>query len=316
MPKVSVIIPNYNHANYLQERIESVLSQSFQDFEVIILDDNSTDNSLDVINQYKNHPKVKQILTYNENSGSTFKQWNKGINYAKGEWIWIAESDDSCEKNFLESLLQNVGNNQNIVLSYSQSSRMNGVGEITGNWKTFTHDISNQFSNSFVINGEQFVHDYLSIRNVIPNASAVIFRKDAFVNAGKADEDIRYNSDWLLWIKLALLGDISFCKQTLNHFRYHEKSVIAKSKNEHIIPFLKKYDIIMFERILKQLKSDKGTLIKKIKHQIAEFSFQEGVFLFDKNFKREAFKFWKKYYTYSSQKKISVKRIFKVILHQ
>ena len=103
---VTVIIPNFNHARFLDERIRSVLNQTYQDFEVMILDDCSTDNSLEVINRYKNHPKVTQIVVNEQNSGSPFKQWQKGISMAKGELIWIAESDDSCEPTFLETLVK------------------------------------------------------------------------------------------------------------------------------------------------------------------------------------------------------------------
>lgn len=78
-PLVSVLIPNYNHSIFLEERIQSVLNQKYQNFEVIILDDCSTDNSKNVIDKYKHNPKISHII-YNEiNSGSTFKQWNKGF---------------------------------------------------------------------------------------------------------------------------------------------------------------------------------------------------------------------------------------------
>src|SRR5690606_24447409 len=105
MPTVSVIIPNYNHAKYLRRRIDSVLAQTFQDFEIILLDDCSTDKSRDIIETYKGNAKVSHIVYNEENSGSPFKQWEKGIGLAKGKYIWIAESDDWCERNLLESLL-------------------------------------------------------------------------------------------------------------------------------------------------------------------------------------------------------------------
>ena len=91
---VSVVIPNFNHALYLKQRIESVLNQTFQNFELIILDDCSTDNSKEVIERYKNHPKISKIVYNEENSGSVFRQWIKGIKLSTGKYIWIAESDD------------------------------------------------------------------------------------------------------------------------------------------------------------------------------------------------------------------------------
>src|SRR5436190_2458977 len=96
MPRVSVIVPNYNHAPFLERRIESVLRQTFQDYELLIMDDASTDSSPDIIARYGKLPKVR-ILLNDRNSGSPFHQWNKGVNEAKGDFIWIAESDDYAD---------------------------------------------------------------------------------------------------------------------------------------------------------------------------------------------------------------------------
>src|SRR5258707_14882309 len=90
-PRVSVIIPNYNHARYLRKRIETVLEQTYQDFEVILLDDCSTDGSSSIIDEYRNDSRVRMGLN-EKNSGSTFKQWNKGVGLAEGKNVWIAES--------------------------------------------------------------------------------------------------------------------------------------------------------------------------------------------------------------------------------
>src|SRR5690606_20133074 len=106
-PKVSVILPNYKHANYLQDRLDSIFNQTFQDFEVIILDDASTDNSLDVLEPYRNHPRTSHFIINETNTGSPFKQWKKGLEMARGEFVWIAESDDYCDLNFLEAHLNN-----------------------------------------------------------------------------------------------------------------------------------------------------------------------------------------------------------------
>src|SRR5437879_548872 len=76
MPTVSVIVPNYNHARYLRRRIDSILAQTYRDFELILLDDGSTDESRSILSEYGNDPRVKIELN-ERNSGNTFKQWNK-----------------------------------------------------------------------------------------------------------------------------------------------------------------------------------------------------------------------------------------------
>lgn len=103
---VSIILPNFNHDSYLQERLDSIFNQTYQNFEVIILDDCSTDDSLEILEPYKAHPKVSHFIVNTQNSGSPFKQWQKGLKLAKGDFIWIAESDDYCDLNFLESQLK------------------------------------------------------------------------------------------------------------------------------------------------------------------------------------------------------------------
>src|SRR5262245_4202511 len=100
-PKVSVIIHNYNHCRYLGQRIDSVLNQAFGDFELLILDDASTDASHEVLARYYAKPRVR-IVVNTRNSGSAFPQWNRGIGLAKGDYIWIAESDDDADSHFLE----------------------------------------------------------------------------------------------------------------------------------------------------------------------------------------------------------------------
>ena len=92
MQKVSVIMPNYNHAPYLKERMDSILWQDYPDLEVILLDDASTDNSVSILNEYTNHPRVKTLVVNDTNSGNPFLQWQRGLQEATGEYVWIAES--------------------------------------------------------------------------------------------------------------------------------------------------------------------------------------------------------------------------------
>src|SRR5215469_13049609 len=123
MPKVSVIVPNYNHARFLPMRIDSILGQSFQDFELILLDDCSTDDSRSILHRYASDLRVR--VEFNEvNSGSPFKQWNKGVGLAQGEYIWIAESDDYADERFLEKLIARLDTEPQAVFAYCRSWRV------------------------------------------------------------------------------------------------------------------------------------------------------------------------------------------------
>ena len=210
-PLISVIIPNYNHALYLKERIESVLNQTYDNFEVIILDDLSTDNSREIIEQYRNHPKVSQIVYNEKNSGSTFKQWEKGINLAKGEWIWIAESDDFCENNLLESLLLPIEKHTNISFSYCQSY------VLYPNNRLYLHY---QFCpENEIVSGDNFLNKELIPYNNVYNASMVIFRKSNFYKISKEYTKYKFGGDWIFWAEMCKLGDVNKNIRPLNYFR-------------------------------------------------------------------------------------------------
>ena len=118
--KVSVIIPNYNYENFIVERIDSILNQSYPIYELIILDDKSTDNSVNVIKEKINSIKnIKVRFVENEkNTGSPFSQWQKGISLVEGDYFWIAEADDSAHPLFLETTMK-AFENKNVILSYT-----------------------------------------------------------------------------------------------------------------------------------------------------------------------------------------------------
>jgi len=269
MPKVSVIIPNYNYEAYLSMRIESILQQTFQDFEIIILDDNSSDDSKEIIHNFCNHPKVSNII-YNEvNSGSPFIQWKKGVELAIGEWIWVAEADDLSDVQFLEKLLANTQKDKDIVLSYCQSFKMDSESNTTGDWKDWTKDLDEIFFNSnFILEGTEYIEKFLIMRNTIPNASGVIFRKDAYLKVGKFDDSVKYCGVWFLWLKLLMLGNVAFCSEKLNYFRDHNKSVIATASIKDEIIFIYKYDIILRKKFIEFLSENnqfsKNKTLKKL----------------------------------------------------
>ena len=262
---VSVIIPNYNHAAFLHQRIESVLNQTLQPYEIIILDDCSTDNSVEIIESYVvKYPGIKFIRNF-FNSGSTFIQWNKGVSIAKGDLIWIAESDDVADLNFLMKTISFFNKADEIKLAYCQSNRMNNDGEITGTWKSFTDDLSNHFFNKdFIGDGKNYIELFLIHRNTIPNASAVLFSREAYIKCGGADEQLKNVGDWLVWLKILIAGKIAYTSECLNNFRYHSESVIAKAvKNVDQADFNDWYGLAMRKQLVQFLKKSKTKISKQ-----------------------------------------------------
>jgi len=230
MPKVSVVVPNYNHARFLRQRIGSVLGQTYRDFELILLDDCSSDESRSILSEYTSDPRVR--MEFNEkNSGSTFKQWNKGVALARGEYVWIAESDDYAEPQFLEKLVSRLDAEPNAVLSNCRSWRVSSGGETIEFLDSWVADMdAEKWTVDHLADGHEECEKYLVRRNTIPNASSVLFRKEVYERVGGADESLVYCGDWKLWASMALTGAIAYVGQPLNYYRWHESSVRAKSQ--------------------------------------------------------------------------------------
>ncbi len=215
MVSFSVIVPNYNHGSFLAERIDSVLNQRYQNFELILLDDASTDTSREIIEKYRHHPKVSNIVYNENNSGSTFQQWKKGLELSCYEWIWIAESDDKADSGFLEHCAAVIEQQRTASLVCVQSQWINEKGE---QW--FMRDTL--FEKEGLRPGKEILSDFMIHENHIKNASAVVFRR-SIIN----DEEInmisqyKWCGDWTLWDLLLLKGDFYFISQPLNYFRRH-----------------------------------------------------------------------------------------------
>lgn len=227
MPAVSVIIPNYNHASFLRERIDSVLKQTYRDFEVIILDDCSSDNSREIIETYRGHEKITHIEYNTVNSGSTFKQWKKGLDRAKGEWIWIAESDDVANPLFLETVSGYFKSDTAIV--FSKSYLIDKYGNVNGELL-----LKDNIRNTLLFNGIEFIENFMIANNAIANASAVIFNKCVYDNTTNKIEKLKLSGDYNLWLVLASKGNVQYVDKFLNYFRNHYQNVRSKHNSFEI----------------------------------------------------------------------------------
>lgn len=215
---VSIIIPNFNHALFLEQRISSVLNQTYENIEVLILDDCSSDDSKSIILKYKNHPKVNHIVFNVQNSGSTFEQWKLGLSLAKGNLIWIAESDDFCDVEFLSEMVRGF-KDEKVGLAYCRTNQII-ESDNAGVYMWGEVEESIDWSTDFQMNGLVFIQKCMRYRNAIPNASAVVFRKSSF-NLKALDLSFRYCNDWLCWVNILKVSDVYYLSKNLNYFRLH-----------------------------------------------------------------------------------------------
>lgn len=214
---VSVIIPNYNHSDYLDDRLNSVLNQTYDNIEIIVLDDCSTDNSLLVLEKYKEVPRISHIIVNKKNSGSPFAQWKKGLEFVKGDLVWIAESDDACSNTFLEELVRFYMKN-NLVMAFSLSRKMNlnsSLGDV----------VQNELSHDLLMTGHDYITKYLCL---ITNASSAIFSRACAQKIDNNYFDYKGAGDWLFWAGIASQGNVGVLAKPLNYYRVHDKNTTLK----------------------------------------------------------------------------------------
>lgn len=224
-PLITVIIPNYNHAAYLKQRIDSVLNQTYKNIEVFLLDDCSSDSSRDILWSYKSSPFVKEIIMNEQNSGSTFKQWEKGFGLAKGQYIWVAESDDYCDIHFLETLVDKLVDNK-IAIVYSNSHFVDSQNKFIKKAKGRGYT---RYS------GNDFIREKMGCGNTIVNASAVIFSKKCLSKIPNGYHNYKAGGDYLFWIYLAEQGDVISVHQPLNYFRQHNQKVTPNAAKTGLV---------------------------------------------------------------------------------
>lgn len=217
--KVSVIVPNYNHAPYLEERLESIFKQDYPNYEVILLDDCSTDESKAILERYAQREQVSALVVNTHNSGNTFAQWKKGIAMAKGEYIWMAESDDVAEPQLLSTLVAAMEKDERISVSFCASRWIDNQGQ------TLLSRVYRKWQKGFVMDGKEFIRRYLLGYNFICNASAVVMRRSAAMEVGDQCMKYRASGDRQFWIEMALQGYVSYCPTALNGFRQHPEKV-------------------------------------------------------------------------------------------
>lgn len=234
--KVSIVVPNYNYGKYIEQRLNGIINQTYPIYDLVILDDRSKDDSVKVIEQFL----IKKDLTdevifikNSENSGSVFKQWQKGVVHSKGNYIWIAEADDLCENTFLEKVMTDMKDSE-IVLGYTQSKQIDSEGEIIGyDYLEYTNDIDpDKWKKDYVNNGISEITNALSVKNTIPNVSAVVFRRPEDISVFEGLDQYKIAGDWYFYVRLLEKGNILFIAEALNIHRRHAQSVTLSENNE------------------------------------------------------------------------------------
>lgn len=230
LKRVSVVIPNYNYENHIEERLISIFNQKYPVYEIIVLDDKSSDGSVDLIKQVAEIHQRDVILVENSfNSGSVFKQWTKGAKLASGDYLWIAEADDSATNEFL---VESMNFDGKIQMSYSDSLQIDENSNLIAEdyFYYYEKNMKSLLSSSCIVEGEDFIRNCLSVKNQLMNVSAMTFHRSTFVacltkNIEKLSQ-YKVAGDWFIYSMMLLNGCyIKLIGKSLNIHRRHSSSV-------------------------------------------------------------------------------------------
>lgn len=237
-PKVSVIVPNYNHAPYLRERLESIYNQSYKNIEVILLDDCSNDGSQEILKEYAVRFSEVTVKNFNTvNSGGVFNQWRKGLSLAQGELVWIAESDDYCSTNMLDELVR-FFKNEAVMLAFCRSDFVQGA-DLKKIWESenFLADLKlNIWSAPFIRSAHWLVNHAWGIKNIVPNASCALFRHpgNLYLLNNDSWRSLKLCGDWVFYLNIIRGGLVGYSPLTTNFYRQHEQGTSFSVQKKNI----------------------------------------------------------------------------------
>jgi glycosyltransferase involved in cell wall biosynthesis len=245
-PKVSVIVPNFNHAEYLLDRLESIYGQTYCNIEVILLDDCSSDASVAILNDYAKRYPAKTICQFNDvNSGGVFNQWKKGLALATGELVWIAESDDYCSPNLLEELVR-FFQNPAVMLAFARTEFVRGTPPVTV-WTSeeIFLDLGLEiWQRPFIQSAHAMVKSSWAVKNIVPNASGALFR-----HPGKSrilDDSqwlqLRMCGDWVFYLSVIRGGLVAYSPGATNYYRQHSLNTSVNAQVDDL--YYREHEIV------------------------------------------------------------------------
>ena len=216
MPKISVIIPTYNREDFISETIQSVLDQTYKDFEIIVVDDGSKDNTKSFLEKFGS--KIKLIEQKNQERAASR---NNGVKASCGEYLAFVDSDDVWISNKLEKQLEILENNKETILTYGKSFRINQASKPL---KVAQRQLAGYSGNVF---------EKLLFRNFIVSATPMVRREYFERTSGFETKYVPYE-DWELWVRLSLLGKFFFVNKPLAYYRIHPEQSLKTTTAQKI----------------------------------------------------------------------------------
>lgn len=225
---VSVVVASYNHATYLPRRMQSLVEQTYANIEILVIDDCSPDNSVEILQSYAENPQVKLILR--EENGGWITVSNQGVELSRGEYILFANCDDECAPQLVEQLVANLEANPSAGLAFCRSILIDEHSQPLGDDYTIRETaFQKRCATDTLISGNE-MRRFLMHSCVIPNLSQALFRRSCFDQVGLFIHGYKACSDWDFFFRVSDQFDFAYVSNPLNHFRQHGRTIRTATK--------------------------------------------------------------------------------------
>jgi len=253
---VSVFVPNYNYARYLEGRLGTIFSQQHPIHEILVLDDASTDESVRYIEDIFERNRRDFVLAENKkNAGNIFSQWLWAAEQCEGDLIWIAEADDLSSPNFLASLAPFFDDDA-LTFAFCDSTKIDANGTIIqDSYKPYYEIIGAEaLTRNLSMKGIDFLLNFLLIKNVVMNVSSVLWRRRDLITALRSAhtelEEYRLAGDWRIYIEACLGGgNVAYTSEVLNAHRRHEGSVTGTTQHSRHLQEIRAIHTMLCRRL-------------------------------------------------------------------
>jgi len=225
---VTVIVSSYNHSQFLEKRIDSFLNQTYLDIEIIVIDDCSTENNIEILGRYSTNPKF-QLFERKLNAG-VFVVNNQGFEMSSGEFIIFANCDDNCSPLMVDSLVKALNSNSKVGLAFCRSLIVNEFDEVTGDDYHIRERAFRCYCRDDVFIKGDLMYKFLMHSCVIPNMSAALIRRSCIDEIGLFHTHFKACGDWDLFFRIAENYDFSYISRPLNFFRQHDNTIREATK--------------------------------------------------------------------------------------
>lgn len=242
LPRVSVLVPSYNHASYLPRRLASIFDQGLTDIEVLVIDDASSDDSGAVLQDLQQRFAFT-LIRKTRNSGTPFAAWSEFSTWARGRYFWVCESDDFAETGFLAKALASLDAMPGAALYYCNSWVVDEAGQRIGDTSEYFTKTwrETRWDRAFVNDGRAELADFQQRGQIVPNMSSAVIEADAFRRAlTPLLTRFKLCGDWLFIGRVLPHGKVIFDPARHSNFRKHEVTArvrvqSARSQAEFIL---------------------------------------------------------------------------------